>query len=217
MTNLIVDTVKMVARLAPPKTIKLSMPDTDNVGAMLWITYDMMIETRPTGFVVADTTIHSRPADTYHYINELHTAQKWQDLMSEAGWVLGAGYLYRWHFAPGREHNHLWGLEIYDLGDGDVTATGDKDDVLAELSKQFGVWQWEINSSWRRQDNLIKWRTEDPQRGDDGLRSIPFPGWAGEHPLRRATAEGTGYESHYCYVKPPKYKKNEDVLTKGAK
>lgn len=125
--------------------------------------------------------------------------------------------MYRWHNAPGRESLHLWGLEVYDLGDGDVSATGDSNYALAELCKNFGVWEWEINSAWRRQDNLIKWRTEDPQRGNDGLRSTPFPGWAGEHPWARAKTEGTGYESHYLYVKPPKYNKREDILVRGAK
>lgn len=216
MGNVIVDKVKLVARIAPPKTIKLSMPDAENVGAMLWITYDAMIETQQIQDGVTQSGF-GRPADTYHYIGELHMAQEWQDIMSEAGWLLGGGYMYRWQFAPGREYNHLWGLDVYDLGDGDVTATGDSNYGLAELCRQFGVWQWEINSAWHRQDNLIKWRAEDSQRGTDGLRSIPFPGWAGEHPLRRATAEGTGYESHYCYIKPPKYKKNEDILVKGAK
>ena len=214
MSNIIVDTVRQVARLAPPKTIKLSIPDTDNVGAMLWITYDLMTETKPTGFAMADTTMYSRPADTYHYINELHAPEFWQDILSVAGWTLGGGYMYRWHFAPGREHNHLWGLERYDLGDGDVTATGDENYGLAELCRQFGVWQWEINSAWQRGNKIIKWRAEDPRRDADGLRVSAFPGWAGDHPFRRATGDGTGYESRYYYVRPQKYNSGTDILVK---
>lgn len=218
MSNIIVDTVKMVARIAPPKEIRLSKPDTDRTAAMLWITYDTMTETRR---MLLDGSItetgFSRPADTYHYIADIYTADEWQKIMSEAGWILGGGYMYRWHSAPGRESLHLWGLEIYDFGDGDVSATGDSSYALAELCKKFGNWEWEINSAWRRQDKLIKWRTEDPQRGEDGLRFTPFPGWAGEHPWARAKEEGTGYESHYCYVKPPKYNKREDILAIGAK
>lgn len=217
MSNIIVDTIKMVARIAPPKVIRLSKPDTDRTAAMLWITYDKVYETKPVGFMQADTTIFSRPADTYHLINEINTADEWQKIISEAGWILGGGYMYRWHNAPGRESLHLWGVEVYDLGDGDVTGMGDSSYMLAELCKKFGNWEWEINSAWRREDSLIKWRTEDPQRGEDGLRSTPFPGWVGEHPWARAKAEGTGYESHYLYIKPPKYNKREDILAKGAK
>ncbi len=216
MSNIIVDTIKMVARIAPPKTIKLSMPDTEGVGSMLWITYDMMYETKPTGLALADTTVYSRPADTYHYISEYHTPEFWQDIISVAGWILGAGYMYRWQFAPGREHNHLWGLDRYDLGDGDVTATGDSNYGLAELCRQYGTWQWEINSAWRREEKLIKWRTEDPRRGEDGCRTTPFPWWSSNHPLLRATVEGTGYESHYYYVQPRKYNPREDVMVKNG-
>lgn len=209
--NIIIDTIKLVARVAPPATIRLAVPDTANTGAMLWVSYDMMYETKPSQADL-DTTVYSRPADTYHYLNESHTPAEWQDIMSRAGWTLGAGYMYRWHLAPGREHYYLWGLEIYDLGDNDVSALGDSNYGLAELCRQYGAWEWEINSAWRRQDKLIKWRAEDPQRGEDGLRSIPFPGWAAEHPWLRATREGTGYESHYCYVLPPDYNRHTDVL-----
>jgi hypothetical protein len=40
--NIVIETVLQVARLAPPKTIKLSVPDSPTADGMLWLTYDMM-------------------------------------------------------------------------------------------------------------------------------------------------------------------------------
>ncbi len=184
---------------------------------MLWIRYRGMVVTRPA-MAVVDTTIYSKVADTYHILDESHTHQEWEEIMSRAGWELGAGYMYRWHHAPGRSHDHLWGLEHYDFGDGDISATGDTAPELADLARQYGVWQWEINCSWggMPQEQLTRWRAEDPTRGEDGTRSTPFPGWSATHPWLRAVQPGTGYESHYYYVMPERPDRETDALVKGV-
>ncbi|GIV86611.1 MAG: hypothetical protein KatS3mg054_0640 [Chloroflexus sp.] len=212
--NIIIKTVKHVARLAPPKTISLALPDTESVEAMLKITYSTMIETRSHAADGVAIASYSRPADTYHLLDVHHTPQGWHDIMSEAGWVLGAGYMYRWHYAPGQTLDHLWGLLRYDLGDGDITATGNADDVLAELCRQFGAWHWEINSAYMLPAGLVNWRAEDPTRSEDGTRPLPFSGWAGEHPWLRATQPNTIIESRYYYVMPAHYDKRTDALSK---
>jgi hypothetical protein len=218
--NIIIDTVLQVARLAPPKVIRLSVPDSPTANGMLWITYDGMLPTRPSVAMV-DTTVYSCPADTYHLIRGGRYPEEWQKLMSEAGWYFGAGYMYRWHAAPGREMPWLWGLERYQFTTGDFSgtmedsATGDASPELAELCRRCGAWEWEINSAWRREGVFEKWHAEDPTRGPDGRRTSEWPGWAASHPLLRALAEGTGYESHYYYVRPKRYNRKTDALRRG--
>jgi len=210
--NLIISLVKKQV-LYIPKTISLSVPDTDNTFAMLRIHYAGMV---PSQMNVLENTaklsILSRPADTYRLIKEYHSMQEWQQMISEAGWYFGAGYMYRWRHAP-HSLPHLFGLEVYEFIGGDTTAVGDADTDLNDLATKHGCWEWEVNSAWLRLDKLPEWADEDPVRGKDGCRNIPFPGWAGEHPILRDVE--MGYESHYYFYKPEKYDKETSVLVKS--
>lgn len=203
----------------PIKTITVATPSTPTpVEGMVWITYDMMtsqIKQKKEGTLSS----MSRIPDTYHHLLSCPTPQELQEWISEVGWALGAGYMYRWHHAPGRKSLHLWGLERYSVM-GDDSAEGDTSPELAELCEKFGVWSWEINCAYGKQngftlDLMASWLKNDPSLQPDGSRLGNFPGWNGDHPWLQAVEPGTGYESRYQFAKPEKYNKNRDVLVNG--
>ena len=218
-TNPIADIVRGSAW--PLQTIRVAKPDCDST-LMVWLTYASWVSTQHTDERLPGVTIQGggSPADTYRAVLEMPSPQMVQDWISELGWRVGAGYLYRWHFAPGRPMRHLWGLDRYIVGD-EESALGDSDPSLADLCKQYGCWQWEINCAWRRGEargwQLERWRKHDPTLLEDGSRAGAWPGWDGEHPWLRATELGTAYESHYYYVRPERYCPTTDVLRRAEK
>lgn len=207
--------------LWPIKTVSVATPSTpEPVTGMVWITYDVITSQTVKTVEKIEATGFSRIADTYHHLLSCPTPQELQDWVSELGWTLGAGYMYRWHHAPGRRSEHLWGLERYIIGN-DAIQEGDSSQELAELCRQYGVWSWEINCSYNKQNGssagmMNSWRKHDQSLLENGSRQGAFPGWDGEHPWLQASETGTGYESQYYFVRPERYNKSKDVLRKGA-
>ena len=205
------------------KRITISMPDTSTPqGAMMEIMYDagMSIRDPRMDQQGVKVTGWSRAATTYIYLPIYATPEQIQEWISALGWAIGSGYMYRWHFAPGRPLKHLWGMERYSINGMD-TALGDSAPDFAEMTVEHGCWSWEINCAWRKAEGhtallFTKWKEHDPTLTDDGTRSGDFPGWAGEHPWLRATEPNAGYESRYYFCKPEKYNKNRDVLVRGS-
>lgn len=203
----------------PVKRISISTPDKADSDIMIQITWDAGMDMRIPELEVPDisspdaiierrkaVTVSgwSRMADTYVLIdakwNDPSQIEQW---VSEIGWCLGAGYMYRWHNAPGSAHKHLWGLVKYSVA-GDDLQIGDSSEELSELTEKYGCWSWEINSAYRKADGHSKifwseWYRADISLDPDGSRSTPFPGWDGHHSFLRATEPQTGYESHYFF------------------
>lgn len=208
----------------PVKTIRVSMPDSPlSLGCMAWVSYDAGMSIRDPRMESAGvkTTGWAKAADTYIYLPDHIRPEQLQEWLSEIGWIIGAGYMYRWHHAPGQPYNHLWGLKRYSIAGMD-TAYGDANPDLAEMADKYGCWSWEINCAYRKGEGhtamlLPKWREHDPTLTAAGSRLGVFPGWAGEHPWLRATDPNTGYESQYYFCKPKKYNRHKDVLAKEDK
>jgi len=163
----------------------------------------------------------SRAADSYIFLPGHVAPEELQQWISEIGWRIGAGYMYRWFFSPGDAHKHLWGMMRYSIAGMD-TALGDTAPDLAEEAERYGVWSWEINCAWRKGEAhskifFPKWREADPTLLEDGTSEGAFPVWDGDHPWLRATEPNTGCESQYYFCKPPKYNKQKDVLVKGLR
>ncbi len=204
----------------PVKTITISSPDVPGSDIMLWISWDAGMHMRVPELEVpdissADAIIEQRKAVTVtgwsrmaaSYI--LVTDVCWEDpaeieqWVSEIGWALGAGYMYRWYDVPGSRHDHLWGNVRYTVM-GDDLSRGDASDWLADLAEKHGCWQWEINAAYHKQNGQSalfwpEWYRCDVSLDEDGGRSSQFPGWDGHHPWLRAIADVPGYESHYYY------------------
>lgn len=205
----------------PIKTIRVSTPSTaEPVEAMIWISYNKSTKQNPDLGIegVKIEGIGVIP-DTYHHLLEMVSPQQLQKWVEELGWVLGSGYMYRWHTGPGRPLAHLWGTETYTMLGSDLSE-GDSSPRLAALCEQYGAWQWEINVAYGLQysDNawqLKAWQKHDPSLLADGSRAGAFPGWAGEHPWLQSAAKDEVYESHYYYATPEKYNKRCDVLVRG--
>ncbi len=214
--------VAKIPMILPIKTISISTPAKPLSGIMLWIKYD-------AGMDMADpdvdkkfenkikTTGWSRMSDTYIRLDcDWYRPEDIERWVSEIGWALGGGYMYRWHSSPGRPKKHLWGTLQYEVM-GSSMAEGDTAPELAELCEQLGCWQWEINCAYKKDKGHSKmyfdrWRKADPTLETDGSRSTTFPGWESYHPFLEATKTGTGYESRYYFCKPKKYHKDRDVL-----
>lgn len=210
---------KKLNLLCPVKAIFVSTPDKSNSELMIQIKWDAGMDMRIPELGIpdissADAIIEqrkvvtvsgwSRMADTYTLLTAPweHPAEI-EQWVSEIGWRLGAGYMYRWHSAPGDRYDHLWGNIRYTVL-GDDMYRGDASEELALLTEEYGCWQWEINASHRKMygHSAIfwpEWYNCDPSLDEDGGRSVPFPGWDGHHPWLRATEPHTGYESHYFF------------------
>ena len=211
---------KKLNLLSPVKRISISTPDKPGSALMIQIVWDAGLDMRMSELDVpdissADAIIEQRKAvtvsgwgrlaDTYILLEGI----SWDDpaiierYVSEIGWRLGAGYMYRWQHSPGEPHKHLWGLIRYAVM-GDDLYNGDASEELSLLSEEYGCWTWEINASYRKMHGHTamfwpEWYGCDPSLDQDGGRSASFPGWDGCHPWLRATKSLTGYESHYYF------------------
>lgn len=204
----------------PIKRINISTPCNPHSGLMLQIVYDAGMDMRLPELDIPDNSSPnaiieqrkavtvsgwSRMSDTYILLPSVFwtSPADIEAYISEIGWQLGAGYMYRWHHSPGDPHKHLWGLIRYSCAAGDMSS-GDDSEELAELAEEHGCWSWEINASYRKADGCSalhwpEWYRCDPSLSEDGSRTAPFPGWDGHHPFLQATEPHTGYESHYFF------------------
>lgn len=204
----------------PIKTVTVATPSTPKpVTGMVWICYDAMTAQTVQIAGEIEATGMSRIADTYHHLLSCPSPEELQGWVSELGWVLGSGYMYRWHHAPGRRMEHLWGLERYAVA-GEAMQEGDNSKELAALCAQYGVWSWEINCAYGKRNGMSammmdSWIHHDPSLQEDGSRAGYFPGWDGAHPWLQAQETGSGYESQYYYARPKRYSANKDVLRIG--
>lgn len=207
----------------PIKTISVATPNLPGSDLIVWIKYDAGLDMRHTEIEEKNKDVKvtgwSRLSDDYIRIScdwsEPSEIEKW---VSEVGWRLGAGYMYRWNKAPGRTNGHLWGSAIYEVN-GDALARGDKAYDLAELCETYGCWEWEINCAYQKDKGhssmfFDRWKEADPTLQPDGSRSGNFPGWQNYHPYLAAEQIDTGYESRYYYSKPKKYNRQRDVMVK---
>lgn len=120
-----------------------------------------------------------------------------EEWLVQAAWALGAGYLYRWHWAARGMTDALrrdFGDPLYVTsfgGEETPFARGERSDELAQLAANHGYWAWEFNSAYRKYDGhsafqWSNWRKNDPSIEDNGGRSIPFPGWRDDKWLKIA-------------------------------
>lgn len=192
----------------PLKRIVFATPDMAGAAIMLRITWDAGIDMRIPEMEGAggggEVSGWARMADMYIRADiPWATPDTLERYISEIGWALGAGYMYRWHKAPGMHREHLWGLIRYSTPAGEL-AMGDSSEELSALAAQHGCWEWEINAAYRKANGHTAmywpaWRAADPSLDDDGGRSKPFPGWDGYHPWLRATQPYTAFISRYYY------------------
>lgn len=171
-----------------------------------------------------DVTGWSRRADTEIRVPYLPADTSIEDIerwVSEVGWVLGAGYMYRWFHGPSKTRpDHAFGGARW-TSLGEENAIGDEDTDLAEDAVESGYWEWEINATYRKAESytsvlMDSWRRHDPTLAEDGSRLGPFPGWDGGHPYLTTGERNTGYESHYFFAMPRDYHPSGDVLPRGA-
>ncbi|MBW1812098.1 MAG: hypothetical protein JRJ39_00120 [Deltaproteobacteria bacterium] len=206
----------------PIKTISLSTPDKSLSDLIMTITWDCGAEIRHkdmednfknkvkiTGWSCAADTIIRIPL-------AWSTPQYIEDLISEIGWYLGAGYMYRWHKAPGKACDYFFGCARYTCAGEDSQHGDDGWSLLADADK-CGYWTWEINTSYLKRLGTSKifwpsWRKHDSTLTNDGTRDDDWQGWDGTHNFYRATDLNTGYESQFFYYRPKKYNKNIHVL-----
>ena len=210
--------------LVPIKTISVSTPNLPGSDLVLWIKYDAGLDMRHPEMEQGleskvKVTGWSRLSDSYIRVaanwSKPAEIEKW---VSEIGWRLGGGYMYRWNKAPGRSSGHLWGTVKYTVN-GDDLSSGDTAPDLADRCETYGCWEWEINCAPQKDKGhtaylFEKWREADPTLTDDGSRSGDFPGWESYHPYLEAEEADTGYESRYYFIRPKKYNKQRDVLVK---
>jgi len=207
----------------PIKTISVATPATEvPMLGVLRISWDMMTNEETKLGLFGETSLSdiSRLPDKMYALPAARP-EEIEAWLSEVGWSIGAGYMYRWNKAPGRPYDHLWG-NLYTIGDSPmVEESPDIDsEELAEATILNGVWEWEINCAWKKAQGssaemFESWRKNDPSLEPDGRRSIPFPGWSDSHPWKKAENIGEGYESRYYFCKPKQYVKYRDVLPKN--
>lgn len=169
--------------------------------------------------------------DTMHLLAP-RSKEEMEAELSDAGFFLGAGYLFRWYHSPGSRMEHRYrNMYTFAVGltadsfrydplsdDSDVSADADR---LMDLSEEYGTFEWEFNVSYRR--NLAKpwqfesWRKHDPSIDDEGKRDRPFPGWDGSFEFRTTEEPKNVIQSEYYYVMPKHYHQYQHVLVKGLK
>lgn len=205
------------------KTIAISIPDMPMMtSAHLRINWDMGMDVRVPEMDVSDTsspdaiiegrnavvcTGWSKRADTNIAVTLAAetTPQDIEQWMSEIGWAIGAGYMYRWYHGPSDV------APEWDFGGGVYTcagmdsAVGDEQPQLAQVAKDNGYWSWEVNAAYHKSQGQSKMYWEEWYRTDislieNGSRLEPFPGWDGSHPWLWSKSANTGYESHYFYA-----------------
>ncbi len=148
--------------------------------------------------------------------------------LSDAGFFLGAGYLFRWYHSPGSRMEHRY-RNMYSViadvanatyeplaDDADVSADADR---LMDLSEEYGTWEWEFNVAYRR--NLAvpwqfeSWKKHDPTIDGEGKRDRPFPGWDGSFEFQTTDEPNNVIQSEFYYAMPKRYRKYQHVLVKG--
>jgi hypothetical protein len=124
--------------------------------------------------------------------------------LSEIGWALGAGYMYRWHTAPNTGSMPYWafGADRYTVAGMD-TAYGDNNADLAQEAYTHGFWQWEINAAYNKQQGNSslfwdEWYRCDVSLDSDGSRSTQWLGWDGHCPMLTADPQSCT-EAQYFY------------------
>lgn len=213
------------------KTIRLAVADQPGSDIIMSIIWDEMSPVRlpemeQQGIMSANGI--SRRSDTV-----IRCPIDWilpsdiEGWLSQIGWRIGAGYMYRWHKSPidasdtvaKDSLSHIIGVSSYVINGVD-TIIGDRDteDVLADMI-QYGHWEWEINCSYRKYEGSTalfwpSWKAHDNTLQDDGSRRDDFPGWHGNHPYLRAVEPRSAYESRYFYSKPKRFNKHTDILPK---
>lgn len=213
------------------KKLSLSVADELHSDIVVEITWDCILDMAYPDIDKPDvkTTGFSRQTPTAIrckvWWKEPEEIECW---VSEIGWALGAGYMYRWHKPPVPPDDetgidtvrHFFGIPLYKImGEDDVIGDTDNSDLVA-VAAEKGYWQWEINCAYRKSDGSSKmfwrkWKEADPSLAEDGSRPTAFPGWEGRHPFLRATEPRTGYESRYFYCLPKNGKNKRDVFVKG--
>jgi hypothetical protein len=219
---------KIQPLLVPIKTVTIACPQIVGSDIFVTITHnagsDFRVPGREEPLDGISTSGWSRMPDWCKRIAiDWEMPQDLEAIISELGWYLGAGYMYRWQCKPRvpSRSEHLYGGR-YSITVGNNTessATGDYAEDLMDQTEQHGCWHWEINSSYLMQSGMNKmfwpkWKAEDNTRNDEGLRESPFPGWEGTHPWLAHNDAGDGYESRFFYCKPKNYNKLRDVLAK---
>lgn len=206
--------------LVPIKSISFATPASPGSDVMACITYNAGTEwaepREDKDFPGVKVSGWSRMPDDYIKIAiDWDTPQEIEQMVSEIGWRLGAGYMYRWIKGPG-EHAHCFGNQ-YTIN-GEALAKGDHSDLMKTIAKECGVYEWEINSSYLMSSGCnpywAKWQAEDPRRDSEGMRPSDFPGWDSGHPWHDIPGPHEGYESRFFYVKPKRYNIHRDVLVK---
>jgi len=208
--------------LAPIKSVSIAFPAVPGSEGVMTICYNTGEDFGlPVQGNEVKLTGWSKMADTY-----IRVKIGWENpldvekMVSELGWYLGGGYMYRWIFGPGAErHKHRFGCQRYEVM-GDSLAIGEAAPDLLAMAQEHGVWEWEINSAYLMRIGInhffwTKWKSEDNFRNEDGLRGSPFPGWAGGHRWHPVPEEGHGIESCFFYTMPKKLNKRCDVLVNG--
>ena len=216
----------------PLDTIRVATPATPSpTEAVLTVSY--CASTGDAQKTESGATLESwgKLPDTMHLLTP-RSKEEMEAELSDAGFFLGAGYLFRWYHSPGSRMEHRYrnmytfsvGLTADSFRYESLADDSDVDDHskrLMELSQEHGTWEWEFNVAYRR--NLStpwqfeSWRKHDPTIDDEGKRDRPFPGWDGSFEFRTTEEPNNVIQSEFYYVMPKHYREYHQVLVKGLK